>query len=128
MTTHLQTAIEDLQSALMAIEKGDLQQAVSWIASAKIELDVAPMITAADGRAEACARCGERIKGATALSATLCGLCADDELNARAREENPCNKCRWGTGPENGKLLWKPHNDKLSHLAGDRGVASGKTQ
>jgi hypothetical protein len=29
-----------------------------------------------------CLRCGEKLKGAAALTATLCGLCADDEVNA----------------------------------------------
>jgi hypothetical protein len=35
-----------------------------------------------------CIRCGEKLKGVAALCATLCGLCADDEINERAREEN----------------------------------------
>lgn len=34
-----------------------------------------------------CIRCGERLKGVAALTTTLCGLCADDELNARQRAE-----------------------------------------
>lgn len=29
-----------------------------------------------------CIRCGEKLTGVMALTATLCGLCADDELNA----------------------------------------------
>lgn len=30
-----------------------------------------------------CVRCGEKIKGVMALTADLCGLCGDDELNGR---------------------------------------------
>lgn len=36
----------------------------------------------ADGE-RCCVRCGERLKGVMALTATLCGLCADDERNGR---------------------------------------------
>lgn len=41
--------------------------------------------------APACVRCGERLTGVMALTATLCGLCADDDKNAATAQTHYCS-------------------------------------
>jgi transposase len=37
--------------------------------------------------APCCCRCGERLRGIMDLAAGKCGLCADDELNEKAKDK-----------------------------------------
>ena len=53
-------------------------QPIGWTVPPEIEQQVRQQLYQPH-----CARCGEKLKGITMWTATLCGLCADDELNVK---------------------------------------------
>lgn len=71
-----------LREALVEADKMAGGRWTEWGGRAEMVRDIIRAALAEPPSVPSCIRCGEKLTGVMALTATLCGLCADDELNA----------------------------------------------